>query len=81
MLSCTQFLEDYGAYLGEDSQSGLRRELEEHLAHCRTCQVIVDTSARTVRIVTEAGDYDFHESLPERLVRRIMQEVRTGPRE
>lgn len=75
MLSCGQFLDEFGRYLDGDVGDDLRRELELHLAHCRTCQVLADSTGKTLRIVTEAGAIDLSESLPQPLVARIMERV------
>ena len=34
---------------------GAARALEHHLAECRTCQVLYDSTRKTIRIVTDAG--------------------------
>lgn len=76
MISCSQFLAEMGNYLDGELSPELRRELVAHLAHCRTCQVVVDTTRKTLKIVTESGETDLSEALPESLVAKIMEKVR-----
>jgi mycothiol system anti-sigma-R factor len=79
MISCSEFLAEIGNYLDGELNPELRRELEAHLAHCRTCQVVVDTTRKTLKIVTESGEMDLSEALPEPLVAKIMDRVRAKP--
>ena len=76
MVSCNEFLAEFGNYLEGDVSAELRRELELHLAQCSTCQVIVDSTTKTVRIVTDAGEFDLSERISEPIVSKIMDRVR-----
>ncbi len=78
MFSCGQFLEEFGKYLEGEAAAELRQELEAHLAQCRTCQVLVDTTGKTVKIVTETGDFEFSEALPDSFVLRIADRIRAA---
>jgi hypothetical protein len=31
--------------------------MESHISHCRTCQVVCDSTSKTVRIVTDSGSF------------------------
>lgn len=81
MVSCNEFLAKFGNYLEDDLPSELKRELELHLAQCRTCQVIVDSTTKTLKIITEAGQFDLSEKLPEPVVARIMDRIRAERRQ
>ena len=76
MLSCEQVLAELAGYLDEECARDLRLKLEAHLAECRTCRVVYDSTRKTLRIVTDARTFDLPEGLSERLVRRIMDGVR-----
>lgn len=75
MISCSQFLAELGDYLEGDLTAELRRELEVHLAQCNTCQVLVDSTRKTLKIVTESGELDLSETLPEPIVTKIMERI------
>jgi hypothetical protein len=47
MLSCADFLAEFGDYLENVADPDLRARLEEHLRECKTYQVIVDSTKRT----------------------------------
>jgi hypothetical protein len=53
MLSCAEFLTEFGEYLEESGDAQLRARLEEHLHECKTCQVILDSTRKTIQFVTE----------------------------
>ena len=52
-----QFMADFGDYFEGEVAADLRREMESHLSHCRTCQVVWDSTGKTVRIVTDSGSF------------------------
>ncbi len=53
MLSCAEFLAEFGDYLEGAASPEVRARLEEHVHECKTCQVIVDTTRKTIRFVTD----------------------------
>jgi predicted anti-sigma-YlaC factor YlaD len=59
-------------YLDGDLPAEIKHELDQHLAKCRTCQVLFDTTRQTLRIVTDVGSYEVPGVVSERLVKRIM---------
>ncbi len=76
MFSCQEFLLAFEEHIDRALPEDLRRELEQHLAQCRSCQIVVDAGAKTLRIVTESGKFDLSETLPESTVSRIMARIR-----
>jgi anti-sigma factor RsiW len=66
-------------YIDDDVSPELRRELERHLAECRTCQVLYDTTRKTLQIVTNTGSFEVPEALSERLVKRMMNALTPPP--
>lgn len=71
MLSCADFLAELGDYLEDGANPELRACLEEHLHVCKTCQVIVDSTRKTIQIVTDSDSF----TLPLEKVEPIVQEV------
>ena len=57
LITCSDFMAEIGNLEGDASQ--VRQQLEEHLSHCQTCTVLVDSSRKTYRIVTDAGSFDL----------------------
>ena len=78
MISCRDFISELGNLLDEDVASEIREQLQTHLAHCKTCQVLYDSTRKTLRIVTESGSFDFPEPIAEPLVTKVMDRIRAG---
>jgi hypothetical protein len=54
-----------------------RRALEQHLAECRTCEVLYDSTRKTIRIVTDAGTYELPGEVSRRLTERIREALKS----
>ena len=76
MLSCVEFLAEFGDYIDEAASPDLRAHLEEHLHECKTCQVIVDSTRKTIRIVTESGCFTLPAEAVDPIVSTVMSRIR-----
>lgn len=76
MLSCAEFLAEFGDYLENAAEPGLKARLEEHLHECKTCCVIVDSTRKTVQIVTDSDCFDLPDALGESIVQEVIGRVR-----
>jgi anti-sigma factor (TIGR02949 family) len=79
VFSCEDVRAAIGDYMDGDVSPDIRRELERHLAECRTCQVLYDTTRKTLRIVTDVGSFEVPEAISERLINRIMSGLTVLP--
>ena len=76
MLSCADFLAEFGEYLENTANPGLRARLEEHLRQCKVCQVIVDSTKKTIKIVTDSDSFTLPADEVEPIVQSIMARIR-----
>ena len=76
MLSCIEFLAEFGDYIDEAASPDLRAHLEEHLHECKTCQVIVDSTRKTIQIVTESGCFTLPAEPVDPIVSAVMSRIR-----
>jgi len=76
MISCGDFLAELANYMDDGVTAQVRVQLENHLSHCVTCQVIVDSTCKTVRIVTESGSFDLPEAALKSISAEIMAKIR-----
>ena len=76
MISCADFLAELGDYIDEAASVDLRTHLEQHLRECKTCQVIVDSTRKTIKIVTESGSFTLPSDAVEPLVSEVMARIR-----
>lgn len=79
MYSCDDVRAALSNYLDDDVAPDVRRELERHLAECRTCEVLYNTTRKTLRIVTNAGSFDVPEAVSDQLLKRIMDRLPPRP--
>jgi anti-sigma factor RsiW len=54
----------------------VRKELELHLSQCRACQVLYDSSRKTVKFVTESSSFELPKGVPDRIIDRVMAKLR-----
>ena len=71
MISCADFMAEVGEYLDGDAAVEVLAQLREHIAHCQTCSVLVDSSRKMLKVVTDAGSFD----LPQAAYRPLAQEI------
>jgi len=76
MLSCADFLAEFGDYLENVANPDLRARLEEHLRECKTCRVIVDSTKKTIRIVTDSDSFTVPAENVESIVKDVMARIR-----
>lgn len=80
-MNCADFMAEIGNYLDGETAAGVKATLEQHLAHCRTCTVVVDSARKTLRIVTEVESFELEDVALKPVQDRIMARIRgVGPR-
>ncbi|HSB29136.1 MAG TPA: hypothetical protein VLE19_14820 [Pyrinomonadaceae bacterium] len=78
MISCQDFITELGNLLDDDVAVDVREQLQAHLKHCNTCQVLYDSTRKTLRIVTESGSFEYPGQIAEPVIGRIMDRIRSG---
>ena len=76
MFSCDEFRSRLSDLVDDETARSVRLELERHLAECRTCRVLYDSTRKTIRVVTDAGSWEIPEEISERLAARILSGAR-----
>jgi len=69
---------EIGNYLEGDVAEEVRLQLEHHLSHCQTCTVLVDSSRKTLKIVTDTGSFDLPKATFNPIAERIMARIRSS---
>lgn len=77
MINCADFVAELDNYLDGDVAAAVRVQLEHHIAHCKTCTVLVDSTRKTLKILTENGLFDLPREAFEPIAEEIMARVRT----
>ncbi len=70
--NCTELLCSISAYIDGDLSPELCQELEKHLASCNDCQVVLNTTRRTIDLVHSPLEKpDLPEEVRARLFKRL----------
>lgn len=67
---------EIGNYLEGEVAEEIRLQLEHHLSHCQTCTVLVDSTRKTLKIVTDTGSFDLPQAAFKPIGDRIMARIR-----
>jgi len=76
MFSCEDVLAELSDYLDNELAEALRKQVEEHMVHCRTCRAVYDSTRKTLRIVTESGSFELSEDVSSRIAASIREKIR-----
>jgi len=77
MITCEEFFAEFADYLENQVSPEVRKELELHLAECRACHVLYDSSCKTVKIVTESRSFELPQDVTGPIVDRVIEKLRT----
>ncbi len=76
MFSCEDLLDHLNDYLDDRAVADVRRKLEAHLSGCHHCEVVLDSTSATIKIVSGCKSFD----LPAHLSAKIMAKIRAQGR-
>jgi predicted anti-sigma-YlaC factor YlaD len=76
VITCADFMTEIGNLLDGEVAAEVRLQLEGHLSHCQSCQVLYDSARKTVRIVTDSGSFDLSEDASRSIAAKIMARLR-----
>ena len=76
MFSCEDVLAELSDYVDDELTEVLRKQVEEHMLHCRTCRAIYDSTRKTLRIVTESGSFELSQDVSTRVASSIRAKIR-----
>jgi predicted anti-sigma-YlaC factor YlaD len=76
VITCEEFLAEFGDYLEDQVSPEVRKELELHLSQCSACRVLYDSSLKTIKIVTESRSFDFPERVSNPIIDRVIAKLR-----
>lgn len=77
-VNCSDFVAEVGNLLDGETGAELRAHLEAHLAECKTCQVIYDSTRKTVRIIAGTRTFELPGERLQAGVDQIMARIRAA---
>ena len=69
--TCKSLLSTLSDYVDGSAQEELCREIEQHLAGCENCRVVVDTLKKTIYLYHASTEADLPNAVRERLFKRL----------
>ena len=71
-MTCTDFLAKLTDFFDGNVPKELMSEVEHHIAECKHCEVVLDSTTKTINIYRDHEIYDFPADLQERIEAKIM---------
>ena len=71
-MTCTDFLAKLTDYFDGAVPPDLLEEVEHHIAECKHCEVVLDSTTKTINIYRDHEIYDFPQDLEERIHSKVM---------
>ncbi|HWF13946.1 MAG TPA: zf-HC2 domain-containing protein [Candidatus Acidoferrales bacterium] len=75
MMDCKEVLANLSSYVDGEASSELRASLEDHIAKCRRCRVVFDTTQKSLRIVLDVEPFEVPLAVSARLYARLEKEL------
>lgn len=74
-MACKDMLGTLSDYIDGELEAELCAEIEQHVAECVNCSIVVDTLKRTVTLYHDHG----HEALPDDVKQRLLAALDLTP--
>lgn len=78
MMDCKEVLANLSSYVDGEVSVELRIALEEHIAKCRRCRVVVDTTGKALKIVLDVEPFEVPLAVSARLYARLEKLLAEG---
>ncbi|MGA9062953.1 MAG: zf-HC2 domain-containing protein [Terracidiphilus sp.] len=75
-MTCTEFLQVLDDVIDESIAAETRSEIEVHLRKCGHCEVVLNTTRKTIEIYRSHEIYELPTEVSERLHATIMERCR-----
>lgn len=75
-VNCSDFVAEIGNLLDGEVSPEERAHLEEHLAGCRACEVVYDSTSKTIQILSGSGTFELGSGQLKSGTRDIMARIR-----
>jgi anti-sigma factor RsiW len=75
-VNCKKVILELTSYLDGVLDAGVRIDLEQHLARCKDCRVVVDTTRKTIQIFCNSEPVPLPDDVRERLHTALLERFR-----
>ncbi len=70
-LDCKEVLDNLSNYIDGEGSEELRKAIELHISRCGRCRVVLDTTGKMLKIVTDAEPFEVPLAVSARLYARL----------
>ena len=70
-MDCNEVTANMSCYIDGDGSEELRKALREHVAQCRRCRVVFDTTGQMLGMVRDAEPFEVPLAVSARLYSRL----------
>lgn len=77
-VTCTEFLAELTDYLDGKPSAAIEAEIRAHLSGCNHCEVILNTTRKTIEVYRNNEIYELSPGLRARLHSAIMAKCKKG---
>jgi anti-sigma factor RsiW len=77
-VTCTEFLKVLDDLIDDNVAAEMRAEVEQHMHKCGHCEVVFNTTRKTIEIYRSHEIYELPTDLRERLHKAIMERCKRG---
>jgi hypothetical protein len=71
-MTCTDFLAKLTDFFDGTVPQNLMAEVQQHISECKHCEVVLDSTTKTINIYRDHELYDFSPELQERIHSTVM---------
>lgn len=75
VINCKDIWQEISNYIDNDVSAELRAELEDHLAHCRHCAALVDSTRNILVLIADERVFSLPAGFSARLQERLRREI------
>lgn len=75
-INCSDFLAEIGSLLEGEVSAEMRAHLVQHLAECKACEVIYDSTRKCITILTDSQSFELPAEQLNSTTRNIMDRIR-----
>lgn len=75
VLNCKHVWKEISNYIDDSVSPELREAIEEHLAHCRHCAAVLDSTRNILYLIADERTFELPMGYSERLHARLRKEI------
>ena len=75
VLNCKHVWQEISSYIDDSVSPELREAIEEHLAHCRHCAAVLDSTRNILLLIADERTFELPVGFSERLHARLEEEI------